>query len=180
MNTYTCSPNIIENKLIEVKRFQLPNFQENTPLSGQKNTEKVREYLEREYLNSARLFEDGRLIPVLSIPPNKTNVGEVIVQTTCPDCPYERRDLWTNATKTDENPSDYYIQGLYYPNGDITFTGFTDHETLLRDGQYESFMALSGKAVDPTYRVPRGELRPINELVEALIYTLKHKQNSYV
>ena len=116
----------------------------------------------------------------MPIAPNKTKVGEVIVQTTCPDRPYEIRDLWTNAQKTDENPSDFYIQGLCYPDADITFTGFTDHETLLRDGQYESFMALSGKAVDPTYRVPRGELRPINELVEALIYTLKHKQNSYV
>ena len=176
MNTYTCSPDIIENKLTE----ELPNFQENKPLSGQKKTEKVREYLEQEYLNSARLHRNGIFISVLPIAPNKTKVGEVIVQTICPDCPYERRDLWTNATKTDENPSDYYIQGLYYPNGDIIFTGFTDHETLLRDGQYESFMALSGKAVDPTYRVPRGKLKHMNELVEALIYTLKHKQNSYV
>ena len=116
----------------------------------------------------------------MSIPPNKTKVGEVIVQTTCPDCPHGIRGLWTNAPKTDENPSDLYIQGLHYPSGDIAFTGFTDYETLLHGGQHEPFTALSGKTVDATYRVPREELRPMNELIETLICTLKYKHKSYV
>ena len=104
----------------------------------------------------------------------KLLVSPITLQVTCPKDPEKAKFLGVNAEKTDENPSDVYIQALYYDDGTIVLVGFAYREDL---GYYGPDRAIPKEA---TYRVYRKFLRNINELPEALEQTANNNTIKYV
>lgn len=158
----------------EVKRFQLSNFQKinlyQKSLSEKSPTQQCTECVV-DWLNQRGVRAKIRNTPNESPDPKFPNLididckllaSPITLQVTCPNDPEKAAFLGVNAEKTDKNPSDVYIQALYYDDGTIVLVGFAYREDL---GYYGPDRAIPKEA---TYRVYRKFLKNIDELPEAL------------
>lgn len=163
-----------------LKRFQLSKFQENKPVSRKTSTQQCTEYIEcwlNQQLNYHVLNQHGVYAKIKNTPngspdpifPNlididcKLLVSPTTLQVTCPKNPEKANFLGVNAEKTDKNPSDIYIQALYYGNGRIALVGFAYRESL------EYYPPDRAIPMEATYRVYREYLININELPKTLV-----------
>lgn len=165
-----------------IKRFQLSKFPENKPVSEKTSTQQCTEYVEH-WLNQHGVHAKIRNTPSGSPDPTFPNlididckllVSPITLQVTCPKNPEKANFLGVNAENTDKNPSDIYIQALYYDDGTIVLVGFAYHESL---GYYPPDRAIPMEA---TYRVYRECLRNINELPEALVWRVNNNRTKYI
>ena len=154
----------------EAKETQLSKFQQNKHISEKSHTQRCTEHVV-DWLNKRGVPAKIRKTPNGSPDPEfpnlinvdcKSRVFPVTLQVTCPKNPRKAKFLGVNAENTDKNPSDIYIQALYYDDGTIELVGFAYREDL---GYYGPDRAIPGEA---TYRVYSRFLRNINELPEAL------------
>ena len=166
----------------EVKRFQLPNFQNNKPIVEKSPTQQCTEYMVG-WLNQHGFHAEIRNAPHGSPDPKFPNlidisckllVPPVTLQVTCPKDPEKAKFLGVNAEKTNKNPSGIYIQALYYRDGTIKLVGFAHHEDMV---YYQPDCAIPMEA---TYRVYRENLKNINELPEALMQKLNNNTIKYI